>query len=417
MFIQNGLGAGISDITQSVIYFIGILLICYISFIISRKIILKMASKMTLKSKNNWDDVFYMKKVFHWFSHITPALIIYISAGLFIPYHSLIQRIGLSYMYVIGIFVLQSILDAIKDIYQGYEISKSRPIKGYIQVVQLSLFVMGSILIIATMMNRSPWVLLSSLGALMAIIILMFRDSILGFVAGVQLSGNDMVRLGDWIEMPKYRADGNVIDVSLNTIKVQNWDKTITSIPTYAFVSDSFKNWRGMQESGGRRIKRSLFIDMTSIKFCTEEMIERYERIEYISEYIYRKREEIENYNYKKLVDTTQMANGRRLTNIGTFRAYLQSYLVNHPKINKDMTLLVRQLTPTEHGLPIEIYVFTNDCVWANYEEIQADIFDHILTVVSEFDLLVFQSPTGHDLQNCFETDFQDEKYLIQRNS
>ena len=228
---------------------------------------------------------------------------------------------------------------------------------------------------------------------------LVFRDSILGFVAGIQLAANRMVSVGDWIEMPAYGADGDVLEVALTTVKVQNWDKTITTIPTYALISESFKNWRGMSESGGRRIKRSVSIDMSSIKFCDLEMLERFEKIQYISGYIEQKKNELKDFNRAMSVDTASLVNGRRMTNIGTFRAYVQAYLQNHPKINKDMTFLIRQLPPTENGLPIEIYVFSNDKVWANYEAIQADIFDHVLAVVPEFDLRVYQNPTGADFR------------------
>jgi miniconductance mechanosensitive channel len=226
---------------------------------------------------------------------------------------------------------------------------------------------------------------------------LIFKDTILGFVASIQLSGHDMVRIGDWIEMPKYGADGDVIDVSIHTVKVRNWDKTITTIPTYSLVSDAFKNWRGMSESGGRRIKRALHIDLNSIKFCTDEMLERFKKFSLLRDYISSRQEEISRYNQEHKTDTSQLINGRRQTNIGVFRAYIIAYLKNHPKIHKNMTFLVRHLEPTEHGLPVQIYVFSNDQVWANYESIQADIFDHLLAAVPEFELRVFQNPTGHD--------------------
>ncbi len=226
---------------------------------------------------------------------------------------------------------------------------------------------------------------------------LVFRDSLLGLVAGVELTANDMVRVGDWIEMPKYAADGDVIDISLNTVMVQNWDKTITMIPSYALISDSFKNWRGMQDSGGRRLKRSLFIDTTSISFCSEEMIEYLEGIHYLKDYIVTRKREIAEYNARKEINQSNPVNRRALTNIGVFRAYISNYLQQHPGINQEMTLMVRQLAPSEHGLPIEIYGFTNDVRWAVYESVQADIFDHLFAVASEFGLRTFQNPTGND--------------------
>jgi miniconductance mechanosensitive channel len=244
---------------------------------------------------------------------------------------------------------------------------------------------------------------------------IIFRDAILGFVAGIQLTANRMVSRGDWIEMPKYQADGDVIEVSLTTVKVQNWDKTITTIPTYAMISESFKNWRGMSESKGRRIKRAVNIDIGSIKFCTAEMLERFRKIQFIAEYIERKKEELAKHNESVPTDNKSLANGRQLTNIGTFRSYVLAYLRNHPSLDQDMTFLVRQLPPSEHGLPIEIYVFSNDIEWVSYEAIQADIFDHILAVVSEFDLRVFQSPAGSDLRELAAIAPSDRTTLASR--
>jgi miniconductance mechanosensitive channel len=256
---------------------------------------------------------------------------------------------------------------------------------------------MSGIFIVSILTDKSPWGVLSILGGFTVVLMLVFKDTILGFVASIQLSGHDMVRIGDWIEMPKYGADGDVIDVSIHTVKVRNWDKTITTIPTYGLVSDAFKNWRGMSESGGRRIKRALHIDMSSIKFCTDEMLERFNKFDFIKDYIAQKQEEINVYNKEHATDTFQLINGRRQTNIGVFRAYIIAYLKKHPKIHQNMTFLVRHLEPTQDGLPLQIYVFSNDQVWANYEAIQADIFDHLLAAVPEFELRVFQNPTGYD--------------------
>ena len=240
--------------------------------------------------------------------------------------------------------------------------------------------------------------MLSGIGALTAVLLLVFKDTILGFVGGIQLIANDMLRPGDWIEMDKYGADGDVLEISLTTVKVQNWDKTITTIPTYSLISDSFKNWRGMQESGGRRIKRSVYIDVNSIRFCTPEMIQRFKGISRIRDYVEAKEKELQEYNQLHHGDHSSLADGRRMTNVGTFRQYLNAYLRQHPKIHQELTFLIRQLQPTETGLPIEIYVFSNDQVWANYENIQADIFDHIYAILPIFELRPFQSVGGHDL-------------------
>jgi len=304
------------------------------------------------------------------------------------------------YMVIVGLLVFDSFLNSVIDIYRTFEFSHKRPIRGFVQGAKIILFILAGIVILGMIMGKSPVILLGGLGAMMAVIMLIFKDSILGFVAGIQLSANKMIHIGDWIEMPKYGADGDVIDVALTTVKVQNWDKTIVTIPTYALISDSMKNWRGMSESGGRRIKRAIYIDMSSVKFCTEQMLVKFKKIKYISEYVERKVEEIKGHNLAAGVDESELINGRHLTNIGTFRAYVAAYLRNHPKIHQEMTFLVRHLEPTPNGLPIQIYVFSNDQAWANYEAIQADIFDHILAVIPKFELRIFQNPTGADLQS-----------------
>lgn len=389
----------LANFLAHLIFIAGIILVSWLANLITRKLILKFLACAVEKTRNQWDDIFYAKKVFNRLSQIAPAFIIFLSASEFPVYQNLIEHMSSAYMILVTILVVNAILDAIVGIYGTFEISKIHPIKGYMQVSKIFVSIIGGILIISVLIQQSPWILLSGMGAVMAIILLVFKDTLLGLVASVQLSGNDMVRIGDWIEVPQYGADGDVIDISLHTVKIQNWDKTITTVPAYALVSESFKNWRGMQVSGGRRIKRTVYIDMTSIKFCTEEMLERFEQIQLIREYIQKKRSEIETYNLEHDVDTSNLVNGRRLTNIGTFRAYLQAYLQHHPKLNKNMTMLVRHLAPTEHGIPLEIYVFSSDLAWANYEAIQADIFDHILSVIPSFDLRVFQIPTGHDVK------------------
>jgi len=376
---------------------LGVLILALIANFIAKRILLSAVKVFVKKSRTKWDDIFAERKVFERISHIAPAFIIYYLAGIFPSGQESIERLAIVYTILVGVLVYDSFLNAVVDIYRTYEISKQKPIKGYIQVVKIITYIFVIIFVISTLMDRSPLVLLSGLGAMTAVLMLIFKDSILGLVAGVQLSFNDMVRIGDWIEMPNFGADGDVMDITLNTVKVQNWDKTISTIPAYAMISNSFKNWRGMSESRGRRIKRSLSIDMNSIRFCTAEMIERFKKIQYITEYIEKKSIELESYNKEYNIDDSTLVNGRRLTNVGTFRAYIQAYLKNHPMIHKDMTFLVRQLKPTETGLPIEIYVFSTDQNWVNYEGIQADIFDHLLAVALEFDLRLFQSPSGYD--------------------
>lgn len=374
-------------------------LICIIANFITKKIVVRIVNRIFTRNKYAWGNVLLERKIFRTLSHIVPAIIIYQFADIFEDYKTIIQRLSITYIMIISLIVITRMLNAVNDIYRMYEISKTRPIKGYIQVANIIIVAIGVISIIANLVGKSPFILLGGIGALSAVIMLVFKDSILGLVAGVQLTANDMVRVGDWIEMPKYGADGDVIDITLNTIKVQNFDKTITMIPAYALVSDSFINWRGMLSSGGRRIKRSISIDNTSISFCTPEMIERFKEIQLLKEYIEKREKEIEEYNEQHHVSKTNPVNGRALTNIGVFRAYITNYLKHHPGIHQEMSLMVRQLAPTENGLPLEIYAFSNDTSWANYESIQSDIFDHLFAVAPAFGLRIFQNPTGNDMR------------------
>ena len=317
-----------------------------------------------------------------------------------IGYNTVIQlarNINMVCLILVGTLVISSFLDLFLTIYGSSKTSHDIPLKATVQVIKIVVYFVCGIFIVSLILNKTPLYLLSGLSALGAVLLLVFRDSILGFVVGIQLIANRMVAKGDWIEMPKYDADGDVIEIALTTVKVQNWDKTIATIPTYALIGESFKNWRGMKESGGRRIKRTINIDVSTIKFCNEEMLKRFSEIQYIANYIQIKKEELSTYNDENEVDSTSLANGRRLTNVGTFRAYTVAYLRNHPMISQEMTFLVRHLAPAGYGLPIEIYVFSKDTIWANYEGIQADIFDHLLAVVPEFDLKVFQNPSGSD--------------------
>lgn len=391
--------------TKIITSLILILAICIISFIadkLTKKFILKLINNLVKKTKFTWDDVFMENKVFEKLSLFVPAIIFYTFSYLPFPDRPdlvlLIQKVITAYMAFIFTQVILSVLDSVDDIYQNKEIAKEKPIKSYIQVVKIIIYFVAGIIIIATLMDKSPWAFLSGLGALSAVIMLVFKDSILGFVASIQLSAQQMVQVGDWIEMPKYNADGNIIDITLNTIKVRNWDNTITTVPTYALISDSFKNWRGMSESGGRRIKRSILIDISSIRFCDEKMLERFKNIQLLDQYLEGKKKEISEYNQKHQTNLS-LLNGRCLTNVGTFRAYIQAYLKNNDFINKDLTFLVRHLAPTDKGLPIEIYIFSSDKRWVYYEGIQADIFDHLLASLKEFDLRAFQNPTGYDFQ------------------
>ena len=370
---------------------------------IARRFILKVLARIVSQTESQWDDIFLERHVFNKLSHLAPAVVLYVMMPLALDGYERLTAFATSiillYMILIGVLVIDSFLNAVLDIYRTREVSKEIPIKSFIQILKIAIYFIAIIFVISVILNKTPLYLFTGLGAVTAILLLIFKDAILGFVAGIQLAANKMVANGDWIEMPKYGADGDVLEVALTTVKVQNWDKTVTTIPTYALISESFKNWRGMQLSGGRRIKRSIFIDINTIKFCTEEMIERFSKIRYIADYMEQKKKELAEHNAAHQLDDLAPANKRQLTNIGTFRAYVNFYLKNHAMVNQEMTFLIRQLAPTENGLPIEIYVFCKDKVWANYEAIQSDIFDHILAIVPEFDLKVFQRPAGGDLK------------------
>ena len=399
----HGVNASLSLYTSYTVAVIGVLLLATAANFVAKRYILSAISHLIARSKSKWDDAILGNRTLKRLANLAPALVIYVLAPIALQgldfTITLIRGVVQVYMLLTLMLVLDSLLNAFETMYQNFRAAREIPIKGFVQVMKLVLYFVTGILIISILLNKTPVYLLSGIGAMTAVVMLIFRDSILGFVAGIQLAANRMVAVGDWIEMPRYGADGDVLEVALTTVKVQNWDKTITTIPTYALISESFKNWRGMSESGGRRIKRSVSIDMNSIRFCDEEMLKRFAKIQYISAYIEKKKAELQAFNQSMKVDNASLANGRRMTNVGTFRAYVQAYLKNHPSINQDMTFLVRQLPPTEHGLPIEIYVFSKDKVWANYEAIQADIFDHILAVLPEFDLRVYQDPTGADFR------------------
>lgn len=385
-----------------VILLLGMLISSFLGNVLTKKVLLKVIPFYLKTHKIDWANIILEKKVFHYVSHFVSALIIYIFAIAFPLYQEVMQRVALSYILVVGIFTVAALLNSINEIYSKHSISKQKPIKGYIQIVKIAIFIVGTVVFVSIILDKSPLIFLSGIGALTAVFLLIFRDSLLGLVAGIQLSSNDMVRLGDWIEMPKYGADGFVTDISLNTVKVQNFDKTITTIPTYALISDSFKNWRGMVDAGGRRIKRAIYIDTSSINFCTADMIEQFKKIQYLADYIQSKEKEIENYNREQDADPLVLINGRHMTNIGTFRVYIENYLKSHPKIRKDMIQIVRQLSSGEYGLPLEVYAFTSDTDWVKHEAVQSDVFDHIFAIVPQFGLRIYQQPTGYDMRSGF---------------
>jgi len=407
--IDSGLSENLSKVIADYSGFLLVIAFAIIIFYIAKLITVRVVNRMAAKSSSHWDDAFVERKVFKRLAYLVPALVIHSSAGYVIPDYPLTLAVVLIlikvYMVTVLMIVVKSVLDASNDIYNSYEISKTRPIKGFIQVAKIFLYVVYAIIIITVLFLRTKgfgW--LAGLGAFSAVLLLVFKDPILGFAGGIQLATNDMLRIGDWIEMPKYNADGTVVDITITTVKIQNWDKTITTIPTYFLVSDSYKNWRGMQESGARRLRRHILIDLNSIKFCTAEMLERFSRYEYVADYIASTEARLNEYNKEKRIDPGVMVNGHRQTNIGIFRAYLTAYLKENPYLHQDMSLMVRQLQPTDTGLPLEIYAFSKEQDWEKFEEIQSDIFDHVYAGIKFFDLKLFQSPSGNDFQTLSNT-------------
>lgn len=389
------------DLTSGIILVV-ILAIAFLGDAICRHIILTAVARLVKKTKATWDDIVFDRKVLTHISHLVAPILLYILLPLAISNFGLlsfIQRICMIYIIAVFLKFISSLLTALFHVYSEKEQFRDRPLKGLLQTVQVILFFIGGIIIVSILIDKSPMVLLTGLGASAAVLMLVFKDSIMGFVSGIQLSANNMLRVGDWIQMPKYGADGTVIEVTLNTVKVRNWDNTITTIPPYALVSDSFQNWRGMQESGGRRIKRSIRIDMNSVKFCTPEMLAKYKKIQLLKDYIEETEKVIEDYNKEHGIDNSILVNGRRQTNLGVFRAYLTNYLKSLPTVNQDLTCMVRQLQPTEQGIPLELYFFSAIKAWVPYEGVQADVFDHVLAIIPEFDLHVFQNPTGEDFR------------------
>ncbi len=369
---------------------------------VAKYAVLAAVRKFAAKTAVTWDDTLVEFHVFERIVHLAPAIIVFLGIDL-VPDMpdaavQVIRNVAMGYMILMLTLALTSALGAANAIYSATPMARERPLKGFVQLLQIVVWVLGGVLIVATIVDRSPLLLLSGFGAMTAVLLLVFKDTILSLVASVQLTAQDMVRVGDWIEMPQFGADGDVVDVQLHTVKVQNWDKTITTIPTHRLISDSFKNWRGMSQSGARRIKRAIYFDVSSVRFQTPEEVQHFRRFALLRAYIGDKETELTAYNDGLSTTVDEEVNRRRLTNLGTYRAYALNYLKNHPKIHSGLTLIVRQLAPGPEGAPLEIYCFTNTTVWADYEDIQSDIFDHLLAIVPEFGLRLYQKPAGADL-------------------
>ncbi len=385
-----------------------VLLAATLVYFLVRTALVRATRKFAASTSTHWDDELVRAGVFRRIAHIAPAFVVYYATS-FLPdmpeqLVDGLRRVAVAVMILVGALGLSSFLRAAEAIYNSHPEYRERPIKGYLQVISILIYLITALLVLAALMKQSPWIFVSGIGAMTAILLLVFRDTILSLVASIQIASNDMIRVGDWIEMPELGADGDVIEIALHTVKIQNWDKTITTIPTHRLINDSFKNWRGMSLSGGRRIKRSVIIDLQTIRFLTDEEISRFERWLLLKDYIHEKTTELTEVNAAPDVDAGVSANLRRLTNIGTFRAWIWATLRNHPQIHQTgHTLLVRQLAAGAEGVPIEIYCFSKDTAWISFEDIQSDLFDRILAMVPEFGLRVFQQPAGSDLRRWVE--------------
>ncbi len=377
----------------------------WLTAVITRRIWPLVVHAFVTRTHTDWDDALVEHKVFSKLAQVIPAILVYRGVEL-VPdlpdaLDAAIQNAAVAWVVLAMVMAVSQTLSAINTIYERNPISRQRPIKGFIQLGQIAVWVVGLILIVAVLIDESPVIMLSGLGALTAVAMIVFQDTLLSLVASIQLTSQQIIRVGDWLEMPSYNADGDVIDVALYNVTVQNWDKTITTIPTSKLVNGAFKNWRGMTEAGGRRIKRSMLVDLNSVRLLTDDEVQRFRSFALLEAYVDAKEAELTDYNAGLASPGENGVNLRRLTNVGTFRAYIYNYLKNHPKIATDMTLIVRQLQATDSGLPLEIYCFCNDTNWFNYEGIQSDIFDHLFAVAPEFGLQIYQRPTGNDLKSA----------------
>ncbi len=406
--INLGISQFWAEIFKLVIIIVGVFIVSYLANQLTKKFIYVIVSRIVKKTNFVWDDILLKNKVFYRFSHIVPALIVYYSSPILLKGYpewiTVVKSLVYIYMIVMLMLIISAFLKSLNEIYMLNPNSKDRPIRGFLQVINIFNYAIGFILILSIILQKDPSYFLTGIGALAAVLLLVFKDTLLGLVAGVQLSANEMVKIGDWVVMPSKNADGLVTEITLHTVKVQNWDQTIAMIPSYSLVSESFINYRGMQEKKARRIKRSLFFDINTVRFLTIEEINELKKITLIQSYLEEKLKEIEEYNKKLPFDMSKPINGRWLTNIGTFRIYAQEYIKSKDYIRKDMNFMVRQLPPSENGIPLEVYAFSSIIEWEHFEKVQADIFDHLMAVVPFFYLRIYQNPTGNDFAKLLKT-------------
>lgn len=393
----------------------GVIALLFFAFVvhrITRRLLMRGARHLAAQTSSTWDDKLIGFRLFRHLSHVVPALIIYFGINAFddIPEGTaqLLKNVSVAYGVLFVVLATGALINALSAIYDDMPVSRERPLKGFFQITKIVIYCAGAVLVIASLVDRSPLLFFSGLGALTAVLLLVFKDTILSLVASVQIATSGILRVGDWVEMPQYGADGDVIDIALHTVRIQNWDKTVTTIPTHRFISDAFKNWRYMSRSGGRRIKRALNLDMSSVRFLQPDEVDRLRNFALLRDYIDDKRQALDDANAR--LDDDGNVNARRLTNLGTFRAYIAEYLRDHAEINDNMTLLVRQLEPGPEGLPMQVYAFTRSTDWGEHERVKSDVFDHLIAIAPEFDIRVFQSPAGNDIKSAFSRNVPTEQ-------
>lgn len=406
LFITNlGISEAWAIYFRALLFLMVLGIICAIAYYVTKSIIINNIYKVFKRTSIKWDDTLAETKALDNLAHIVPAIFVRIMAPLIFSDFEwllpLVIKLTDSYLVIVGVSVVIAFLRVGEYTLSKVPAFKDKPLASYFQLIRIILYFVAFILVLSILLEKSPIYFLSAFGAMTAIMMLIFKDTILGLVASVQMSTNDMIRVGDWVEMPKFNADGDVVEINLHTVKVQNFDKTITTIPTYYFLSESFKNWRGMQQTGGRRIKRAIYVDVNSVKFVDAEMREKLKKYHLITDYVSDRQKEIETYNIENNIDTSFLINGRRMTNLGVYREYIVSYLKNHPRIRQDMSIMVRQLANEHKGIPLEVYCFTNTVIWREYEGIQSDIFDHLYSTASFFDIDIFQNPSGKDIMKA----------------
>ncbi|RNL82079.1 mechanosensitive ion channel family protein [Sinomicrobium pectinilyticum] len=408
LLIHEGIPEGLSVQLNLVLNLIVLAVVVFLLDFIFKKVVIQAFAIFSTKTKTTFDDFLVQSNFPKYIAHIVPLIfIIRMIPTVFSDFPgwgNFSMKIVDIYMTILAVWIFRSFLRSLKNFLRTKEAYKDKPLDSFVQVFLIFAWIIASIYLFTVLTEKDPIAFLTALGAASAVILLIFKDSILGFVASIQVAANDMVRIGDWITVEKYGADGDVMEINLATVKVRNFDNTITTIPTYALISDSFRNWRGMQDSGGRRIKRALYIAVSSIRYLTEEEVEDLKKIQLLASYLEHRQTDITKYNTENNADKSILLNGRNQTNMGVFRKYIDTYVKNHPAINKDMTMMVRHLPPTPQGIPLEIYVFSSDKRWVNYEHIMADIFDHIMAAVPYFDLEVYESPSSKDMKRLSQS-------------